>query len=154
MKSLGIIWNTAYNFRYEVLKTLGKYAKTLSIKNIDFDNWDEYEEFVRAMYPQVTPKRVIDEKIYHMKFTNCNSICIVVFDIDTSAVRYHPRKKHEVYANLQDMKDEIRNVFANKVISYFFDTIFHCTDNEDEFNADLDTINTFMVKHKRSLVHC
>ena len=74
----------------------------------------------------------------------CTSVCIVYFDIDTSALRYHEKKKHMVYVNLQDLKDLIRKTYSHKLPFYFFDIIFHCSESIEEYEADNEIINMFL----------
>ncbi len=59
-------------------------------------------------------------------------------------MEYHPLKKRYVFVNLESMKTDIRRKYSKLVAYYFFDNVFHVTDDEREYKADLGVINTYI----------
>lgn len=142
MKCIGIIWNCAWQFRYEILKLISEYAVVESHYTLDLH--EKYEEFVRSIYSLDTiAKWKVDSKVEHMSSTECTCVCIVHFDIDTSETYFHEKKKHFVFTNLQNMKDSVRSTFSSRVKNYFFDIIFHCSESDKEFSDNLDMIESY-----------
>ena len=141
MKCVGIIWNCAFEFRSEIIEIINQYATLDSWYCIDLK--DSFESFVRKIYSvDAIAKWKVDKKVEYMHLYTSTSICIVYFDIDTSIIRYHEKKKHFVFANLQDLKDLIRQTYSLKLPFYFFDIIFHCSETEDEYKADTQILST------------
>lgn len=142
MKCVGIIWNCAFEFKEQILRKINEYGKVESFYCIDLK--DNYEIFLRSIYSfESIAKWKVDKKIEYMKMYPSTSICIVHFDIDTSQIRYHEKKKHFVNSNLQDLKDFIRNNYKTKLSHYFFDIIFHCSETTEEYVADTQIISLF-----------
>ncbi len=132
MKCVGIIWNCAYELRNEILELIGTFASVSSFSSLELGA--RYEEFVRSIYALDTiAEWKVDAKVEHMQSTDCTSVYVVYFDVDTSRTYYHDKKKHLVYTQLQDMKDCVRANFKERVKDYFFDIIFHCSESEEEF---------------------
>ena len=142
MKCVGIIWNCSFEFTDDILKLISQYAKITNRYHIDLKA--NYTNFVRAIYSTdsiATWK--VDKKIEYMSKYSSTSVCIVYFEIDTSILRYHDKKKHFVYSNLQDMKDIIRETYKDKLPYYFFDIVFHCSETEEEYNSDIQILEQF-----------
>lgn len=142
MKCVGIIWNCAFEFKEQILRKINEYGKVDSFYCIDLK--DNYEVFLRSIYSfESIAKWKVDKKIEYMRKYPSTLVCIVHFDIDTSQMRYHEKKKHLVYSNLQDLKDFIRDKYKAKLPYYFFDIIFHCSETAEEYLADTQIISLF-----------
>ena len=142
MKCVGIIWNCAFEYKDEILKIMSKRCKIERSYCVELGN--KYETFLRSIYSHGTiAKWKVDKKIEYMKKYNSSSVCIIHFDIDTSVMRYHEKKKCLVYSNLQDLKDLIRKTYQNKLPFYTFDIVFHCSDTQEEYDADTQIIRLF-----------
>lgn len=142
MKCVGIIWNCAFEFKDEILETMSKFCSIEDSYTIDLKT--DYELFVRTIYDSDNiAKWKVDKKIENMTKYQSTSVCIVYFDIDTSATRYHEKKKHLVYSNLQDLKDLVRESYKNKLPFYFFDIIFHCSESQKEYEENSQIIEHF-----------
>lgn len=144
MKCLGIIWNSIYEFKDEILEDLKKYVVVEHSFSLDLS--DEYENFVRTLYSfdEIADWKV-DKKIETM-FANSDDrkIGVVLFNVNTDNVRYHEFKKRNVYSDLEDLKVLIRNKYSKKIPIYFFDNIFHATDDEKEFEQDYKLVNSYI----------
>lgn len=142
MKCVGIIWNCVFEFKEDILKIIAKYANVEDFYCIDLKS--NYEIFLRSIYSfESIAKWKVDKKIEYMRRYTSTSICVVRFDIDTSQMRYHEKKKTFVYSNLQDLKDFIRDNYKAKLPYYFFDIIFHCSETTEEYEADTQIISLF-----------
>ena len=143
MKCVGIIWNCAFEYKDEIINMMSNYSVVENWSCINLNS--NYEKFVRLIYSADSiAEWKIDKKVEYMQNYPSTSVCIVYFDIDTSALRYHEKKKHMVYANLQDLKDLIRKTYSHKLPFYFFDIIFHCSESIEEYEADNEIINMFL----------
>lgn len=142
MKCVGIIWNCAFEFKDEILEIMSHYCKIEQCFSIDLKT--NYEIFLRSIYSfESIAKWKVDKKIEYMKKYSSTSIGVVLFDIDTAITRYHEKKRYFVYSNLQDLKDLIRETYQNKLPFYFFDIIFHCSETQEEYDADTKIISLF-----------
>ena len=71
---------------------------------------------------------------------------VVFFDIDTSETFYHDRKKCDVFANVENMKGEVRNTYKDQIEDYFFDIVFHLTDNHKELTYTASVLKDYLAK--------
>lgn len=142
MKCVGIIWNCAFEFKDDILETMSKFCRIKDSYSIDLKT--NYELFVRAIYDADNiAKWKVDKKIENMAKYPSTSVCIIHFDIDVSVTRYHEKKKCLVYANLQDLKDLVRETYKSKLPFYFFDIIFHCSESQKEYEEITQIIKCF-----------
>lgn len=142
MKCVGIIWNCAFEFKNDILETMSKFCRIEDSYTIDLKT--DYELFVRTIYDADNiAKWKVDKKVENMSKYQSTSVFIIHFDIDTSATRYHKKKKCLVYSNLQDLKDLVRESYKIKLPFYFFDIIFHCSESQKEYEEDMQIINRF-----------
>lgn len=147
MKCVGIIWNCAFEFKEEILKIISTHSKVSQCYCIELK--EDYEIFLRSIYSfESIAKWKVDKKVEYMKKYPSTSVCIVHFDIDVSTIRYHEKKKHFVYSNLQDLKDLVRGIYQTKLPFYFFDIIFHCSESQEEYVADTQIISLFQRSQK------
>lgn len=144
MKCIGIIWNSAFPYRKEMTEIISKYAISIGRQfEINLDN--QYNDFVREIYNgEDIENWKIESKISHMENNPNKEVYIVFFEIDSKAQRYHTKKKKNVYAKLQDLKDLLRNSYKEKVDNYFFDIIFHCTETNSEFDKCNEVIKKYI----------
>lgn len=143
MKCVGIIWNCAFEFKDDILGIMSRFCKIDDSYTIDLQT--NYESFVRTIYDADNiAKWKVDKKVENMAKYQTTSVCIIHFDIDTSATRYHEKKKRLVYSNLQDLKDLVRETYKNKLPFYFFDVIFHCSESQNEYEENIQIIKHFI----------
>ncbi len=144
MKSLGIMWNLIGQFKEDVLSDIKQRAEILEV--VDLNLSDRYEEFVRKIYSvDDIAEWKVDKKIETMFLSSkSRTVTIVIMDISTKETYFHPYKKRLVFTNLENLKTDIRERYSKLIPVYFFDNIFHLTDDEHEFNADFEIINNFI----------
>lgn len=143
MLCLGILWNSMQDHLQDVIFDIATYGQITNSFSMDLGN--SYEKFVRDIYSQdEIAEWKVDKKVETMfQCSNSRKITVVFINIETSKMEYHILKKRMVYVNLENMKTEIRKKYSQLVDYYFFDNIFHVTDDEREYNTDLDVIKNY-----------
>lgn len=144
MKSLGILWNSVGNLKDDVINDIRKNAVVLDTVDIDLGN--RYEEFVRKIYSvdDIADWRV-DKKVETMFLSSdLRRVTVVLLDISTSDTYFHPYKKRIVFTNMENLKTGIREKYSKLIPVYFFDNVFHMTDDENEFKSDYEIINSYL----------
>lgn len=143
MVCLGILWNGMQNHLGDVIEDITSYGEIIDLFSIDLGN--DYEKFVRDIYAQdEIADWKVNKKIETMfQCSDIRKITVVFINIETSKIYYHKLKKRNVFTNLENMKTEIREKYSKLVNCYFFDNIFHVTDDEKEYEADLRVINSY-----------
>lgn len=140
MLSIGIIWNSANDFKDYILSDITEYGEILN--SFDLMLGEQYELFVRDIYSNDTiDDWKIDKKIETMnQSSDYQGVTVVVLDIDTTEQYYHKYKKRMVYANPDRMKINIRKKYSQLVYNYFFDNVFHLTDDEKEYEECVEIL--------------
>ena len=146
MVCIGIIWNTSFPFKDEILKDISNFDSAEIIEEFDLDLNDDYESFVRGMYElDSIAQWKVDKKVNTMfESSDLRKVGIVFLNVDSSKQEYHPLKKRMVYSNLENLKSSIRNKYKEKVNLYFFDNAFHMTDDEKEFKTTYSYLVDFI----------
>ena len=126
-----IIWNAAYPYRQEILNDIMNFYP---ISNTYIYNLTGvYDAFVMDVYAadNIPAQRVALKLKYMNKFKGSS---IVRFDIDIVNLTevYMPRKQRNVFAEPEQLKDQIRQKYSTLIKPYFFDTILHMTETEQE----------------------
>lgn len=144
MECLGILWNSMSDFKRDVLQDIEKQA---TIKEqIDLELDESYNNFVRDIYAQDDIAQwKVDKKIEAMGMcSSSRQVTILLLDINTTTTYYHELKKRTVYLEMENLKQDIRGKYSKLVPFYFFDNVFHMTDDEEEYKADLKVINKYI----------
>ena len=143
MVCLGILWNGMQEHLNEVMKDISCYGEI--IDSFSMNLGEKYEKFVRDIYSQDDiASWKVDKKLETMfKCSDVRMVTVVFIDIDATEMVYHPLKKRMVFINLENMKTEMRKKYSQLVKCYFFDNVFHVTDNEHEYNADFRIVNQY-----------
>lgn len=146
MLSVGIIWNSASEFKDYILSDIAEYGEILN--TFDLMLGDQYDEFVRDIYSDdAIEDWKIDKKIETMKeSSDYRGVTVVVLNVDTTEQYYHEHKKRMVYANLDRLKRSIREKYSQLVSVYFFDNVFHLTDDENEYGECVDILSKYTDK--------
>lgn len=146
MVCLGVLWNSVQEYKDDVINDISKYGTIINYFSLNLE--DEYEQFVRDIYScDEIAEWKVDKKVETM--FNCSDsriVTIVFIDIETKEQMYHIYKKRMIYTNLENMKTKIREKYSQIVSNYFFDNIFHVTDDEKEFKDDLNVVSGYLRK--------
>lgn len=130
MLSLAVIWNTANEYNSEIINDVADRVKILEQFEINLGQY--YQKFVYDIYYN-EQKNKIDKKYNSMMLFSNRSVTVIVFEFDDKKVYFHPQKNKNVYAELNDLKVYIRDKYSKKIVNYYFDNVFHCTDDVNEF---------------------
>ena len=143
MVCLGILWNSMQEHLEDAVEDIASYGEILSLFSLDLGN--NYENFVRDIYAQDDiAEWKVNKKVETMfECSDSSKVTIVFINIETSEIKYHSLKKRNVFVNLENMKTEIRKKYSEIVECYFFDNIFHVTDDEKEYEVDLAVIKNY-----------
>lgn len=143
MLCLGILWNSVQDYKKMVLTDIGKQSDLIGY--FDLSLGEKYEQFVRDIYAMddIAAWKV-DKKIETMfKCSDSRNITVSFMNVDLTDLFYHEGKKRMVYTNLENLKTGIRKKYGKMVNYYFFDNIFHMTDNEKEFSDDFGVVESY-----------
>lgn len=142
MKAIVILWNAVQDFKDEMLADIDKNSKILYVKQLDLN--EKYESFVRDIYASEHMEEwKIDNKVLHMINRKNNEVTMLIIDIDKGEVVFHDKKKKNVYSNVEGFKKFMRDRYKERVQDYYFDIVYHMTDNEREFLTCFDVIKKY-----------
>lgn len=130
MLSLGIIWPPAQEFKDDILNDIGNMVNLKYYTNIDLGVF--YHDFIYNVYENEV-KYKVDKKYKILTLSPKTVITIVLFDFDEASLDFHKQKNRFVYKQLNDLKVYIRETYGKKIDNYYFDNVFHCTDDFDEY---------------------
>lgn len=147
MDSFGIIWNTAQTCRDEIIQDIKNSVPVLDIYDIDLGN--NYENFVRDLYSiDEIDSAKLEMKLQSMLNNKLRIITIIFMKIDPTKQYYYIHKKRNVFSEIQDLKLLIRNKYKEKVENYFFDNVFHMSDDEFEYVEGLKILSKYLDNSK------
>ena len=145
MKAIAIVWNTMTDYFDEVLYDVSKKAKVLDCLRVDFHTG--FNDFISDIYPYRGENSwKLDYKINVLtnKYSN-NEILILFLDIPNSDKIYIDRKNIYVYENIEVLKQFIREKYKNVIDNYFFDNVYHMTDDEQEYEKTKLIIMQYLI---------
>ena len=156
MLSIGIVWNTCYHFRDDIVNDI----EDTNVNLLGFFDakTDNYRNFVNLLYNSEHMEQwKIDKKLEYMLMISETSIRVIFFEFDESITDYHPFKKKMVFSDLENLKVKIRNKYKELISNYTFDIVFHATDDLMElkmvYNILLQNAENFIIekKHKHNV---
>ena len=146
MLCLGILWNSVQEYKDMAIEDIQKYGSLIGTFDMPLE--ENYEAFVRDIYAQdeiATWK--VDKKVETMfNSSDVRTVTIVFIEVDLTDQFYHGGKKKMVYTNLENLKTGIRDKYGKMIKDYFFDNVFHMTDDERELKADLTVVSNYLKK--------
>lgn len=144
MISLGIVWNSSYYLKEQIIEDIKNQANVLDV--FDLRLGKHFEQFLYEIYKSENMEKFkIDKKFDHInKSTIMKTISVVVFDFDDSIKTYHEQKKCMVYKNLDDIKKSIREKYSTQINNYCFDIVFHSSDNLEEVKRNFCIIKKYI----------
>lgn len=147
MISLGIIWNSAQEYKEEIIYDLSKRVEVTDC--FDLYLGEDYKDFVRDIYDSenMEPWK-INHKLAYMDLHPSANISVIYFEFDETESFYHPMKRKEVYKNLEGTKMFIREKYKEKVENYTFDIVFHTADSLEEFKNCHTIVKKYLEERK------
>ena len=144
MLCLGILWNSVQEYKDMAIEDIQKYGSLIGTFDMPLE--ENYEAFVRDIYAQdeiATWK--VDKKVETMfNSSDVRTVTVVFIEVDLTDQFYHGGKKRMVYTNLENLKTGIRDKYGKMIKDYFFDNVFHMTDDERELKADLTVVSNYL----------
>lgn len=144
MLCLGILWNSVQKYKDMAIEDIQKYGSLIGTFDMPLE--ENYEAFVRDIYAQdeiATWK--VDKKVETMfNSSDVRTVTVVFIEVDLTDQFYHGGKKRMVYTNLENLKTGIRDKYGKMIKDYFFDNVFHMTDDERELKADLTVVSNYL----------
>lgn len=142
MYAIGILWNVSQRFaRNIMLETAIKYPV---IQVAMFDLQDRYTEFIQKLYAvEDMPDFRIKKKLEYMDFANTSKIIPFVIELNNPKYQFIERKKKNTCIQIEGYKKNIREKYSSKLPKYYFDTILHMSDDEEEFNYSVKLLEEF-----------
>ena len=136
---IGILWNTVNNFCIDILKDIAEFSEILFWNEVDLEN--QYNEFIKNIYElDGIDEWKVNLKLQSMNQTLNKKIVIVFLRIDDNTKIYNTKKNKMVAVNIENLKYTIRKKYSKKILNYFFDNVFHMTDNEEEILNTLEVL--------------
>ena len=136
MKYIGILWNTISELEDLVITDINEMATVTEVHELDLSS--QYENFVRTIYEHDgIDKWKIDKKLEGMNSSNNQNVVILFIDVDDSERVFNSNKNKEVITNIEALKKYIRTKYSQLIPNYYFDNVFHMTDNEEEVYSTL-----------------
>ena len=144
MLCLGILWNSVQEYKDMAIEDIQKYGSLIGTFDMPLE--ENYEAFVRDIYAQdeiATWK--VDKKVETMfNSSDVRTVTVVFIEVDLTDQFYHGGKNKMVYPNLENLKTGIRDKYGKMIKDYFFDNVFHMTDDELELKADLTVVSNYL----------
>ncbi len=144
MLCLGILWNSVQEYKDMAIEDIQKYGSLIGTFDMPLE--ENYEAFVRDIYAQdeiATWK--VDKKVETMfNSSDVRTVTVVFIEVDLTDQFYHGGKNKMVYTNLENLKTGIRDKYGKMIKDYFFDNVFHMTDDELELKADLTVVSNYL----------
>lgn len=152
MVYIGITWNTIDDFKSEVINDIGEYGEVLFYFELDLQN--KYDEFVRELYKSDgISEWKVNLKLEAMNLTANKRIGILFIKVDDEIREFNQKKNKMVVVNIENLKGKIRSKYSKLIPNYFFDNVFHMTDNEEELKTTLEILKIWFpevyVKHQK-----
>lgn len=139
----GIIWGPAYKYSDSILKDIQKYSSPIFA--IDLNLKDKLQGFIMDMYSEEdTPRWKINAKLHYMQISKNPQIKVCFMNVDERKTYFHERKHYYVYSNIEDMKMFVRNKYSKLIDNYFFDIVFHTTDNHKELSYSVSVLKKYL----------
>ncbi len=144
MLCLGILWNSVQEYKDMAIDDIQKYGSLIGTFDMSLE--ENYEAFVRDIYAQdEIASWKVDKKVETMfNSSDVRTVTVVFIEVDLTEQFYHGGKKRMVYTNLENLKTGIRYKYGKMIKDYFFDNVFHMTDDERELRADLTVVSNYL----------
>lgn len=136
MVYIGVLWNTVNDFKDEIVKDINEVEEILCY--FDYNLNENYENFVRKMYESDgIAKWKVDSKLETMNLSTNKNIRIVFIKINDTTLEFNSKKNKFVITHVENLKNGIRTKYSQLIPNYYFDNVFHMTDNEEELSNTL-----------------
>lgn len=139
---VGILWNMGNKYAREMMLKIAIMEDVIQVRVYDLK--DKYADFVLECYKgdkEAYDGGYIFEKIENMK-ANKNQIVAFVIKIDNPTYKID-RNGKLLCIEARDVKQRIRDEYAQKIDGYFFDNLIHMSDDLEEMQRTLQVLNKY-----------
>lgn len=158
MKLVGVIWNSVYGHKEAIIYAIKKHCKIE--KCFDIDLKYRLHKFINELYNYPSEEKWKSEIKYDglKKYKN-RTITVVVIDIVPGKKILNKRKNRMMFENVLALKDDIRDKFCyviknRKKQEIYREDCFHITDDEDEYNQQIEIVKLYEVQYKTGKKIC
>mgnify|MGYP007035344484 FL=1 len=122
------------------------------IKEEKIDLRYRFDEFVTGIYFDSNPSH-IRSKLKALKTCFSRVVKIVYLDLIANDYYFSTEKGYFVYKNIEALKEKIRWQIGHKIPNYYFDIVFHLTDNQYEYEKTqqflFDFLESFITEERK-----
>lgn len=138
MKGFAIIWNSIINHE-PLVEVIKKRCVVEQCVSVSFETSNDLDEYINEIYKhEKKNKDKITYKAEILRELTNKKITILILDFESTDMVFHNGKGRMVYLQMDELKQEIRNIGKNILgEKYWFDNVFHISENESEFKAAL-----------------
>lgn len=141
---IGVIWNMGNKFAREIMLKIAINQDVIQVRVYDLK--EKYDSFVLDCYngdDEAFYGGYIYEKIKNMKKTSNTKAIIFTVKIDNPTYSFNKENGVSQCIESRAIKQKIRDEYSNKIDGYFFDTLIHMSDNEEESQRILKILNKY-----------
>lgn len=139
---VGILWNMGSKYAREMMLRIAIMEDVIQVRAYDLG--DNYEQFVLDCYEgdqEAYDGGYIYDKIKNMNAEN-HRIIAFILKIDNPTYR-EDKTGNKQCIEARQVKQKIRDEYADKINGYFFDNLIHMSDNEEEMKRTLGVLNKY-----------
>lgn len=146
---IGIIWNTlSEEQKKEAVEIISSHSQINECIPVDLE--DQYRDFIYDIYyynnefegiPYFKACAIIDKY-------DSNSIVILNLIVRVSNIIYYNGLKGYLFKEISDLKQLIRKEFKTRIKNYGYDTIFHLTVDDDEYEYTDSICRKYIKEYK------
>ena len=125
----GILWSPAVNYFDEIIEKIKLLYHVKEVKDIEFSD-ETYARMVKAIYSiDDIDDWKVEKKIEYMNNFSPKKIRYFSIHIEKPKFRFKQANYNTILTQGEKLKQIIRNCYRDKIDNYFYDIIFHTSDN-------------------------
>lgn len=138
MRGFAIIWNSIINHT-PLIDVIRKKCIVEQCESVTFESSAELDGYIKEIYKfEKKNKDKIIHKAELLRDLKNKRITILILRFDNTDMSFHAGKGRMVYSQMDELKQEVRNMGKSMLgDAYWFDNVFHISENISEFNAAL-----------------
>lgn len=138
MRGFAIIWNSIIDDT-PLIDIIKKKCIVEQCESVTFESSDELDCYIKEIYKfEKKNKDKIIHKAELLRNLENKRITILILRFDSTDMSFHAGKGRMVYSQMDELKQEVRSMGKSMIgEAYWFDNVFHISENASEFNAAL-----------------
>lgn len=142
----GIIWEPTFNFLENIIKEIKKVYQVIKVLEIEFENTQEFIDYLNKVYECNTRKDFVQTKINRL-IKGKNKAVMVYYDVGDPKID----KSGTAQEQVQGLKNHIRRTFRNRMDNYIFDICYHSGVNHKEVKDIEDALKIALKNSKNTI---